>query len=94
MNTSGRDARGAVPVYYPTLQARGVTSLVFKRVGDPQRARGLFFTVELEGHDPRTIRRGGGSHKVKNLKDFGTRANPIPPQQQAAKSPSTGKRGK
>lgn len=78
----------AVPVYYPTLQARGVTSLIFTKITDLQRTNARFFTVELEGRDPRTVRRGGGSKKVKQAKDFGTRGNPIPPAQQADKAPS------
>lgn len=88
------DKRGAVPVYYPTLQARGCTSLIFTHVGDPVRARGLFFTVALEGRDPRTVRKGGGSKKVQQVKDFGSRANPIPPQQAKSAQPSTAKKGK
>lgn len=88
------DKRGAVPVYYPTLQARGCTSLIFSHVGDPARARGLFFTVVLEGRDPRTVRKGGGSKRVApKAGPLYTKNNPAPQQAKAAQ-PSTAKRGK
>lgn len=84
--------RQAVPVYYPTLHTRGCDSLIFTRVSDPKWMSGQFYAVELEGRDPRTIR-VGSSQKVAQLKDFGTRANPIPPQQ-AKQGPSAAKKGK
>lgn len=84
--------RQAVPVSYPTLHARGCDSLIFTRVSDPKWTNGQFYVVELEGKDPRTTR-VGSSQKVAQLKDFGTRANPIPPQQ-AKPGPSAAKKGK
>lgn len=89
------DKASAIPVYYPTLQARGVTSLIFTRVSDLQRAKGQFYTVEMEGRDPRTIRKGSsGSKKIEKRKDVYTRENPIPPAEQPTKAPSAKKKGK
>lgn len=92
--------RNAIPVSYPTLHARGCDSLIIVRKSDPKMSVRGQFIVELEGRDPRTIR-VGSSHKMKQSKDFGTRANPVPPQQAGTKkgaaatgSPAAAKKGK
>lgn len=86
--------RFAVPVFYHTLHHRGCDSLIFVRQGDPRMVKPGQFSIELEGHDPRTVRTGGGSHKVKQTKDFGTRANPIPKESKESKTPSASQKGK
>lgn len=87
--------RNAVPVYYPTLHARGCDALIFTRASDPKRSSGQFYVVELEARDPRNVRigSGDGSKKVGRREDIGTRANPVPPQH-STPSPSAKKRGK
>lgn len=55
--------RNAVTVYHPILHAEGVDSLIITRRTFPQQEKGLFYTVELSGRDPRRINIGSNSTK-------------------------------
>lgn len=84
--------QNAVPVRYPTLTRRGCDAIVFTKVEDPQHEKGLFFTVDLEGYDVRTVHSGDGKSKKVTREDIATRANPVPAKVVA--SPASKKRGK
>lgn len=100
-----KKAGDAVTVFYPTLHAHGVDSLLFTKVGFPRRAHGMFFTVDLEGYSPKKEKAGTAkavktkartlttSENTKNL-------NKLSPQERrnilnpAAATPASKHRGK
>ena len=70
----------AIPVVYPTLAASGCTSLIFTEQLDPQHAGGQFYTVQLEGIDPRDVKSGASTGvKANPRKAYGSKLDPAPP---------------
>jgi hypothetical protein len=81
------EKRGALSVEYPLMAANGCDSVIFTEIGPYHRAGGQFYTIELKGYDPRTVKDNKGSKKVvKQLDKIGSRAAPSP--QRAAESAS------
>ena len=82
------EKRGAVSVEYPLMASRGCDSVIFTEIGPYHRAGGQFYTIELKGYDPRTVKdnKGGSKKVVKQLDKIGSRAAPSP--QRAAESAS------
>ena len=60
--------RNAVPVYHPFLDLYGINSIVFVKDSGFRHSRGHFFTVTLEGFNPKALRIGssGASRSVPN----------------------------
>ena len=60
--------RNAVPVYHPFLDLYGINSIVFVKDSGFRHSRGHFFTVTLEGFNPKALRigSGGASRSVPN----------------------------
>ena len=60
--------RNAVPVYHPFLDLYGINSIVFVKDSGFRHTRGHFFTVTLEGFNPKALRigSGGASRSVPN----------------------------
>ena len=60
--------RNAVPVYHPFLDLYGINSVVFVKDSGIRHTRGHFFTVTLEGFNPKALRigSGGASRSVPN----------------------------
>lgn len=67
--------RNAVSVYHPFLDEAGVNQIIVTKMSIPKRSSGLFFVVELEGFNPKTLRIGSGaggtSKKVQQDKELG-----------------------
>lgn len=54
------DRRNAVPVFHPFLDIEGINEIIFtKRSMPTPSGRGHFFVVNLEGFNPKELRRGG-----------------------------------
>ena len=68
--------RNAVPVYHPFLDLYGINSIVFTKDSGFRHTRGHFFTVTLEGFNPKALRigSGGASRSVPNDPGLVTRA--------------------
>ena len=62
--------RNAVSVYHPFLDLYGINEVVFVKDSGFRHTRGHFFTVTLEGFNPKALRIGssGASKKVENDK--------------------------
>ena len=60
--------RNAVPVYHPFLDLYGINEIVFVKDSGFRHSRGHFFTVTLEGFNPKALRigSGGASRSVPN----------------------------
>ena len=88
--------RNAVPVYHPFLDLYGINEIVFVKDSGFRHSRGHFFTVTLEGFNPKALRIGSGSasKKVEQDKELTSRAtakqNPVnvrtPAQNQVGKA--------
>lgn len=68
--------RNAVPVYHPFLDLYGINEIVFVKDSGFRHSRGHFFTVTLEGFNPKALRigSGGASKKVEQDKELTSRA--------------------
>ena len=68
--------RNAVSVYHPFLDLYGINSIVFVKDSGFRHSRGHFFTVTLEGFNPKALRigSGGASRSVPNDPGLATRA--------------------
>lgn len=68
--------RNAVPVYHPFLDLYGINSVVFVKDSGIRHTRGHFFTVTLEGFNPKALRigSGGASRSVPQDKELTSRA--------------------
>lgn len=68
--------RNAVPVYHPFLDLYGINSIVFVKDSGFRHSRGHFFTVTLEGFNPKALRigSGGASRSVPQDKELVSKA--------------------
>ena len=68
--------RNAVPVYHPFLDLYGINSVVFVKDSGIRHTRGHFFTVTLEGFNPKALRigSGGASRSVPQDKELVSKA--------------------
>lgn len=53
--------RNAVSVYHPFLDIEGINEIIFTKRSSLKQERGMMFTVDLEGFNPKTVRIGSGS---------------------------------
>ena len=68
--------RNAVSVYHPFLDLYGINSIVFVKDSGFRHSRGHFFTVTLEGFNPKALRigSGGASRSVPQDKELVSKA--------------------
>ena len=68
--------RNAVPVYHPFLDLYGINEVVFVKDSGFRHTRGHFFTVTLEGFNPKALRigSGGASRSVPQDKELVSKA--------------------
>lgn len=66
-----RALRNAVPVYHPFLDLYGINSVVFVKDSGIRHTRGHFFSVTLEGFNPKALRIGSGGASKKVEQDKG-----------------------
>jgi hypothetical protein len=60
--------RNAVSVYHPFLDLEGINEIIFTKRSSMKQERGMMFTVDLEGFNPKTTRIGGGLSGAAALK--------------------------
>lgn len=53
--------RNAVSVYHPFLDIEGINEVIFTKRSSLKQERGMMFTVDLEGFNPKTVRIGSGN---------------------------------
>lgn len=53
--------RNAVSVYHPFLNLEGINEIIFTKRSSMKQERGMMFTVDLEGFNPKTVRIGSGN---------------------------------
>lgn len=68
--------RNAIPVYHPFLDSEGINEVIFVKRSGYRLTQGHFFSVTLEGFNPKALRigSGGASKKVENDKQLTSRA--------------------
>lgn len=52
--------RNTVTVYHPFLDMEGINEIIFTKRSSMKQERGMMFTVDLEGFNPKTVRIGSG----------------------------------
>jgi hypothetical protein len=60
--------RNAITVYHPFLDMEGINEIIFTKRSSLKQERGMMFTVDLEGFNPKTTRIGGGLSGAAALK--------------------------
>jgi hypothetical protein len=60
--------RNTVTVYHPFLDMEGINEIIFTKRSSMKQQRGMLFTVDLEGFNPKTTRIGGGLSGAAALK--------------------------
>jgi len=60
--------RNTVTVYHPFLDMEGINEIIFTKRSSMKQERGMMFTVDLEGFNPKTTRIGGGLSGAAALK--------------------------
>lgn len=53
--------RNTVTVYHPFLDMEGINEIIFTKRSSMKQERGMMFTVDLEGFNPKTVRIGSGT---------------------------------
>ena len=87
--------RNAVPVYHPFLDLYGINEVVFVKDSGFRHTRGHFFTVTLEGFNPKALRIGSGGASRSVPQDPGlAKLSPVKQKAENVKTPGQNQIGK
>lgn len=81
--------RNGIPVFHPLLDLEGITSVVFVKRSVPKSTNGLFFVVDLEGYNPKTLRVGSGGANTRIVQDLAVTSNASTTDAQGRSKPVT-----